>query len=130
MIQKTENIQNRFDELTELVSKQEVIADQKEWKKMMKERASLEDLVSARQNLIGLNSELEEIHKTLTNEKDAEMIELFKDEEEKLKGKIKEAEEELKILLLPKDENDDNNVIMEIRAGVGGKNPHFSLRNF
>jgi peptide chain release factor 1 len=65
MIEKTENIQKRFDELTELVSNPEIIADQKEWKKLMKERASLEELVSTRQELIELKNELNQIHKTL-----------------------------------------------------------------
>ncbi len=121
MIEKTENIQKRFDELTELVSNADVISDQKEWKKLMKERASLEDIVSARQELIKLNNELEGIHKTLDKEKDSEMLEFFKEEEKICKEKIEKLEEDLKFLLLPKDENDDNNVIMEIRGGVGGE---------
>jgi peptide chain release factor 1 len=121
MIEKTENIQKRFDELTELVSNPEIIADQKEWKKLMKERASLEELVSTRQELIELKNELNQIHKTLETEKDPEMLELFEEEEKICKEKIEKTEENLKILLLPKDENDDNNVIMEIRAGVGGE---------
>ena len=98
MIEKTENIQKRFDELTELVSNPEVIADQKEWKKLMKERASLEELVLARQELIKLNEELEGIQKTLENEKDEEMIELFEDEEKACKQKIDQSEENIKIL--------------------------------
>ncbi|MDD4110248.1 MAG: peptide chain release factor 1 [Clostridia bacterium] len=121
MIEKTESIEKRFDELTELSSNPEIIADQNEWKKIVKERSSLEDLVTARHELIKLTNDLEQIQKTLKTEKDEEMLEAFKDEEEICKEKIEKAEEELKILLLPKDENDDNNVIMEIRAGVGGE---------
>lgn len=121
MIEKTESIEKRFDELTELVSNPEIIADQKEWKKLVKERASLEDIVSARQELIKLNNDLEQINKTLKTEKDEELLEVFEEEKKICEEKIEKAEEDLKILLLPKDENDDNNVIMEIRAGVGGE---------
>lgn len=121
MIEKTENIQKRFDELTELVSNPEIIADQNQWKKLMKERASLEDLVLARQELIKLKEELGRIHKTLLTEKDKEILELFEEEEKICREKIEVSEENIKYLLLPKDENDDNNVIMEIRAGVGGE---------
>ena len=121
MIEKTESIEKRFNELTELVSNPEIIADQTEWKKLIKERASLEDVVSARHDLIKLNNDLDQIEETLKTEKDEELLEAFEEEKEICEEKIEKAEEDLKILLLPKDENDDNNVIMEIRAGVGGE---------
>ena len=121
MLEKTIAFKNRFDELTELIAKPEIIADQKEWKKLVKERSGLEELAEAHDELVKLTKEEEDIHKTLETEKDEEMLELFKEEEKENKRKIEELEEKIKILLLPKDENDDSNVIIEIRPGVGGE---------
>ena len=121
MLDKTISFKKRFDELTDLISNPEIIADQPQWKKLVKERSSLEELVSAHDELERLTKEKAEIHNTLQTEKDAEMLELFREEEKDNKAKIEELEEKIKILLLPKDENDESNVIMEIRAGVGGE---------
>ena len=79
MIDKTINIKKRFDELTDLISKPEIIADQKEWKKLVKERASLEDLANAHDELVKLQKELSEAEVTLKTETDEEMIDLFKE---------------------------------------------------
>lgn len=121
MLDKTITFKKRFDELTELISKPEIIADQQQWKKLVKERSGLEQLAEAHDSLEKLIKEKDEIHKTLETETDPEMVELFREEEKANKAKIEELEEKIKILLLPKDENDESNVIMEIRAGVGGE---------
>ena len=121
MLEKTITFKKRFDELTDLVSNPEIIANQKEWKKLVKERSSLEDLANAHEELEKLTKEKEDIHNTLNSESDPEMLELFREEEKENKKRIEELEEKIKILLLPKDENDDGNVIMEIRGGVGGE---------
>lgn len=121
MLDKTISFKKRFDELTDLISKPEIIADQQQWKKLVKERSGLEELAEAHTALEKLVKEKEEIHKTLETETDAEMLELFREEEKANKAKIEELAEKIKILLLPKDENDESNVIMEIRAGVGGE---------
>lgn len=121
MLDKTITFKKRFDELTELISKPEIIADQQQWKKLVKERSGLEQLAEAHDSLEKLIKEKDEIHKTLETETDQEMVELFREEEKANKAKIEELEEKIKILLLPKDENDESNVIMEIRAGVGGE---------
>ena len=121
MLDKTITFKKRFDELTELISKPEIIADQQQWKKLVKERSGLEQLAEAHDSLEKLIKEKDEIHKTLETETDPEMVELFREEEKSNKVKIEELEEKIKILLLPKDENDESNVIMEIRAGVGGE---------
>lgn len=121
MLDKTITFKKRFDELTDLISKPEIIADQQQWKKLVKERSGLEELAEAHTALEKLVKEKEEIHKTLETETEAEMLELFREEEKANKAKIEELEEKIKILLLPKDENDESNVIMEIRAGVGGE---------
>ncbi len=121
MLDKTITFKKRFDELTELISKPEIIADQQQWKKLVKERSGLEQLAEAHDSLERLVKEKDEIHKTLESETDPEMVELFREEEKSNKAKIEELEEKIKILLLPKDENDESNVIIEIRAGVGGE---------
>ena len=121
MIEKTINLKNRFDELTQLISNPEIIADQKQWKKLVKERAGLEEIASAHDALEKLLKELEQTRETLKTEKDPEILDLFKEEEKSCRKQIEELEEKIKILLLPKDENDDSNVIIEIRPGVGGE---------
>ncbi len=121
MLDKTITFKKRFDELTDLISKPEIIADQQQWKKLVKERSGLEQLAEAHDSLERLVKEKDEIHKTLESETDPEMVELFREEEKSNKAKIEELEEKIKILLLPKDENDESNVIIEIRAGVGGE---------
>ncbi len=121
MIEKTINLKKRFDELTDLISKPEIIADQKQWKKLVKERAGLEDIAAAHDQLEKLLKELEAARQTIKTETDPEIVELFKEEEKSCKKQVEELEEKIKILLLPKDENDDSNVIIEIRPGVGGE---------
>ena len=121
MLDKTISFKKRFEELNTLVSDPKIIADQKEWKKLVKERSGLEEIAAAHDELEKLTKEQEEIYKTLETEKDPELVELFLEEEKINKSKIEEMEEKIKILLLPKDENDESNVIMEIRPGVGGE---------
>ena len=120
MIETTQKIKDRFDELTNLISNPEIIADNKEWKKLVKERNSLENIVEAHDKLYKLLTEKENIEKIIKIEKDNEMKSLFEDELFHLNKKISELEEEIKILLLPKDENDESNVIIEIRQAAGG----------
>lgn len=118
---KTEKFKDRFNELTDLVSRPDVIADNKSWKKLVKERSSLEPIASAYDQLKQELIDLENCEKDLKNEKDAEMRDLFENEIHELKQKLEKTVEEIKILLLPKDENDDNNAIMEIRSAAGGE---------
>lgn len=121
IIEKTEKMKERFDELTKKVSDSSVIADNREWKKLVKERSSLEDIVSARDVLKKDFDSLLQCKLELENEHDHEMKEMFQDEISSLQEKIEKEVEEIKILLLPKDENDDANIIIEIRAAAGGE---------
>ncbi len=121
LLQKTEKSKARFDELTDLISRPEIISDNKEWKKLVKERNSLEDLAQAHEELGSLLCNLDNCQKDLAKEKDAEMKALFETEIADLDEKIEKKTEEIKILLLPKDENDDSNAILEIRAAAGGE---------
>lgn len=120
LLQKTEKSKVRFDELTDLISRPEIIADNREWKKLVKERNSLEELAAAHVDLETLVSHLEGCQNDLQSESDSEMKALFEAEIEELETKIEEKMEEIKILLLPKDENDESNAILEIRAAAGG----------
>lgn len=118
---KTEKSKVRFDELTDLISRPEIIADNREWKKLVKERNMLQELAEAHVVLEKLTVDLENCENDFNNEKDADMKLLFEDEIETLKTKIDEEVENIKILLLPKDENDDSNAIVEIRSAAGGE---------
>ncbi len=121
LIEKTGKSKVRFDELTELISRPEIIANNNEWKKLVKERNSLESLAEAHVELQNLVDDLESCERDFKNEKDAEMKSLFEDEIQSLKEKIEKKVEDIKILLLPKDENDDSNAILEIRSAAGGE---------
>lgn len=121
LLTKTEKSKVRFDELTDLIIRPEIIADNREWKKLVKERSSLEELANAHDELKTLVENYESCEKDLKGETDAEMKALFESEIEELKEKIGQKEEEIKILLLPKDEMDDSNAIVEIRAAAGGE---------
>ena len=120
-LEKTKKSKERYDELTLLVMKPEVIADNKEWKKLVKERARLEDIANAHSSLLSLSQNLESCEEDLKNEKDGEMKALFESEIKDLKEKIESEVENIRILLLPKDENDDSNAILEIRSAAGGE---------
>ena len=117
MFQKLEGVEQRYEELNKLISDPEVISRQDEWKKLMKEHSSLQDVVAKYREYKKVNQELQEAKEMLS---DPEMKELAEIEFEEAKEKLPKIEEELKILLIPKDPDDDKNVICEIRAGAGG----------
>lgn len=119
-LEKTKKSKSRYEELTDLIIRPEIIADNREWKKLVKERNSLEELAQAHDQLALFISNLEGCENDLAKENDAEMKELFKVEINDLKTKIDQKVEDIKILLLPKDENDDSNAILEIRSAAGG----------
>lgn len=117
MFQKLEAVEQRYEELNKKISDPDVIARQDEWKNLMKEHANLVDVVEKYREYKKTQSDLEEA-KQMLNDKD--LKELAEMEIEELREKIPQIEEELKILLIPKDPDDDKNIICEIRAGAGG----------
>lgn len=121
MLEKSLKLKQRYDELTELVMKPEIIADNKEWKKLVKERSGLEELAETHTALEKVEKDLKANEESLKSETDAEMLALYKEENEDLKAQKKELESKLQILLLPKDEDDDKNCIVEIRGAAGGE---------
>ena len=118
MFQKLEAVEKRFEELNEKISDPEVIARQEEWKNLMKEHANLIDVVEKYREYKKAKSDFEEAKQMVL---DPELKELAEMEMEELREKIPQLEDELKILLIPKDPDDDKNIICEIRAGAGGE---------
>ena len=119
-ITKLENIKNRYDELTTLLSKPDIISNNKEWAKLAKEQSNLQPVVLCYANYAKAKSDLDGARVLLKTEKDSEMVEMIELEIEEKKADLERLAGELKILLLPQDPNDDKDVIMEIRAGAGG----------
>lgn len=120
MFTKLADIKKKFEELTQQISQPEVIANQSLWTKLVKEHSSLADIVEKYDEWKKTDENLAGALELVEIETDEEMLEMLKMEIHELKQKRIDLEEELKILLLPKDPNDDNNVIVEIRAGAGG----------
>ena len=118
MFQRLEDVEKRYEELNGLIADPEVISNQNEWKKLMKEHSDIEDIVVKYREYKAVKQNMDEAKEMLN---DPEMRELAEVEYEESKEKLPKLEEELKILLIPKDPNDDNNVICEIRAGAGGE---------
>lgn len=121
ILQKTQKAKDRFDELTELILRPEIIADNREYKKLCKERANLEEIAAAHDKLSTLVKNFEDCQKDYEEETDSSMKDMFYDEIGSLKNQIEQEIEDIKVLLLPKDENDDSNVIIEIRSAAGGE---------
>lgn len=120
MIEKLEKIEERYDELTKKIADPEVIANNREWQKIAKEHSDLTPIIEEYNKLKKCVETLESDEELLKVEKDSEMIALLEEEIKACKEQRISLDDNLKILLLPKDVNDDKNVIVEIRAGAGG----------
>ncbi len=120
MFDKLEDLVMRFEEILNMLNDPAVIADQQRFQKLMKEQGNLQPLVDAYKEYKNCKQTVDDSLAMLDEESDDEMREMLKEELSEAKKRIEELERELKILLLPKDPNDDKNVIVEIRAGAGG----------
>lgn len=121
MFEKVKAIKDKFDSLTEQISAPEVIADTAKWQKLVKEHSSLQEIAELYDEYCKVEQSIAECKEIIEDGTDKEMTALAKEE---LSGALKSKEEiteKLKIALLPKDPNDDKNVIIEIRAGAGGE---------
>lgn len=118
MFEKLEAVEKRYEELTKIISDPEVIANQTEWQKAMKEHASMEEIVLKFREYKKIKQSMEEAEELM---QDSDMKELAEEEYYASKEKLPKLEEELKVLLIPKDPDDDKNIICEIRAGAGGE---------
>ena len=120
MFDRLEDILRRFEDITMELNDPSVIADQERFRSLMKEQKSLEPLIECYREYKKAKDTIEESLQMLEEESDPEMKEMLKEELSDAKDRIPELENQLRILLLPKDPNDEKNVIVEIRAGVGG----------
>lgn len=119
MFDKLDFITDKYDELSQLVSDPEIINNQPVWQKHIKEMGEMEPIVKKYKEYKKAKADLADA-KEMLNEDDEEIREMAKMEISDLNELIEQQEEELKILMLPKDPNDDKNVILEVRAGTGG----------
>ena len=120
MFDKLEDLLARFEEIMNELNEPNVAENQNRFKALMKEQSDLVPIVEAYKEYKKCNETVEDSLAMLESESDEEMREMLKDELNDAKKRIEELENQLKILLLPKDPNDDKNVIVEIRAGAGG----------
>jgi len=120
VLAKIQDIEDRYNELEKKLSKPEVISNPKAYQKIAKEHGYLAPIVNTFRKYRLLKKEIEE-NRPLLRDPDPEMRKLATEEIEKLESELKEVERQLKILLLPKDPNDERNIILEIRAGTGGE---------
>ena len=120
MFDKLEDLLIRFEEILSELQEPDVVNDQNRFRKLMKEQNDLTPIVEAYREYKTCKQAIEDSLAMLEEESDEEMRELAKEELNDSKARVEELEQELKILLLPKDPNDDQNVMVEIRAGAGG----------
>ena len=118
MFDKLEAVEKRYEELTKMISDPEVISNNSEWQKLMKEHSSIEDIVFKFREYKETKQHMEEAKEMM---EDKDLKDLAEAEYYENKEKLPKIEEELKILLIPKDPNDDKNIICEIRGGAGGE---------
>jgi len=120
MFDKLESVVRRYEQLTEKLADPSIYDRQKEFKEISSERSNIEDVVNAYREYKKLKEDLEGSKEILRNEKDEDIREMAKMELTEIEARIPAMEENLKILLLPKDPLDDRNVIIEMRAAAGG----------
>ena len=120
MFERLSEFVNRHEELSLLINDPDIIADQGKWRGLMKEYSDITPIAEKYTEYKNTQKNIEEAIEMLEEKPDEELKSLLKDELSENRERLAEIEEELKLLLIPKDPNDDKNVIMEIRGGAGG----------
>lgn len=120
MFDQLDIVEERYEQLNELLSDPEVVSDSDKLRKYSKEQSELQKTVEVYRNYKQVKEELNDIEIMLNETSDADEIEMLKEEAATLKPQIPQFEDELKLLLIPKDPNDDKDVIVEVRAAAGG----------
>ncbi|MDA8699109.1 peptide chain release factor 1 [Flavobacteriaceae bacterium] len=120
MIEKLQIIQQRFDEVSDLIIQPDIIVDQKRYVQLNKEYKDLKILTEKGEQYKTLLSNIAEAEEIISDASDAEMVEMAKMQLEEAKESLPELEEDIKFLLIPKDPEDAKNIVVEIRAGTGG----------
>lgn len=121
MFDKLEVAENRYEEINHKLSDPAVIADQNEYRSLIKEHSELEEIVFKYREYKNTNKDIAEAKELLKEKLEKDFREMVEAELKELKEKLEEIKDELKILLLPKDPNDNRSVIVEIRGGAGGE---------
>ena len=120
MIEKLQIIQQRFDEVSDLIIQPDIISDQKQYVQLNKEYKDLRILTEKGEEYKALMANIAEAEEIIKDASDAEMVEMAKMQMDDAKGQLPALEEDIKFLLIPKDPEDSKNVVVEIRAGTGG----------
>jgi len=120
LLEKLDFIEKKYDELNNRIMDPNLVNDIQEYQNVMKEHAEVEPIVMKYKEYTNINDELEGAKEMLYDKLDDEMKEMVREEIKELESSLENIEEELKVLLIPKDPNDHKNVIVEIRAGAGG----------
>lgn len=120
LTEKLDQLDTRYQEMTQQLSNPEVIGDSARLQKLAKQHAELEEIVGKHREYKQIEKELASARQMLLEADDAGMRQLAHEEEKQLTERREKTEHELKLLLLPKDLNDEKNVLLEIRAGTGG----------
>ncbi|MGX0704450.1 peptide chain release factor 1 [Staphylococcus capitis] len=120
MFDQLDIVEERYEQLNEMLSDPDVVNDSDKLRKYSKEQADLQKTVEVYRSYKSKKEELEDIEEMLKETSDKEEVDMLKEERASLKAELPEMEEELKILLIPKDPNDEKDVIVEIRAAAGG----------
>ena len=119
MFDRLDDLLRKFEEIMNELSEPDVANNQERFRALMKEQSNLTPIVNAYREYKKCNQDIEDSLSMLESESDEEMREMLKEELSEAKKRVEALEKELKILLLPKDPNDEKNVIVEIRAGAG-----------
>lgn len=125
MFEQCQDVVKHFEEIQAELSSPDVALDQNRFRKLMKEQSDLEDIVSTYREYLKTQRDQEDALQMLEEEKDEDMRSLLKEELQDAQAREEKLTHELKILLLPKDPNDDRNIMLEIRAGAGGDEAAF-----
>ncbi|MDT0608175.1 peptide chain release factor 1 [Croceitalea rosinachiae] len=120
MLDKLNIVKQRFDEVSDLIIQPDIISDQKRYVTLNKEYKDLKHLCEKRDEYITLTNNLTEAEEIIADGSDSEMVEMAKMQYDEAKEGLPKLEEEIKFLLIPKDPEDEKNVVMEVRAGTGG----------
>ena len=121
MFEKLEWMLKRFEELTALISDPDVIADRDKWQQLVKEHSQMQGTIELYKKYLDLHKNIEECKEIISDGSDEDMTQLAKEELHSAQKESENLVHELKVSLLPVDPNDDNNVIVEVRAGAGGE---------
>ena len=120
MLEKLQIVKQRFDEVSDLIIQPDIITDQKRYVALNKEYKDLRLLMEKREQYIELTDNLAEAEDIISNSSDPEMIEMAKMQYEEAKEGIPKLDDDIRVLLIPKDPEDSKNAVVELRAGAGG----------